>query len=145
MIPFAVFGSASLALWLHLRGRPEPAPESKKRPVNRSPYSPKVVESRTQFFRAAVRSARWARGELVDDLELHSLAEWSPIAILGCFPSRTIGGVSLFGELLDCSKSAVPTVGDLGQRPGCFGEALLADLVVDLASLAPSVDQSDSL
>ena len=59
--------------------------------------------------------------------------------------ARTIGGVGLLGELLDRAESAVPTVGDLGQRAGCFGEALLADLVADLASLAVPVDEADSL
>ena len=58
---------------------------------------------------------------------------------------RTIRGVSLFREVLDRSESAVPTVGDLGQRPGCFGEALLADFVTDLAALSVSIDKSDAL
>jgi len=56
-----------------------------------------------------------------------------------------IGGVSLFREVLDRSESAVPTVGDLGQRPGCLGETLFTDLVADLAALAVTVDQADSL
>ena len=63
----------------------------------------------------------------------------------GACSDRTIGGVSLFREVLDRSESAVPTIGDLGQRPGCFGETLFTDLVADLASLTVSVDQSDSL
>ena len=63
----------------------------------------------------------------------------------GVGSGRTIGGVRLFREALDRSESAVPTVGDLGQRLGCFGETLFADLVADLASLTVPVDQSDAL
>ena len=64
---------------------------------------------------------------------------------LGVRTRGTAGGVRLLGELFDCSQSAVPAVGDVGQRTGCLGEALFPDLVADFASLTVSVDQSDSL
>ena len=73
-------------------------------------------------------------------------AVWPDGLLTGLVRARqTVGGVRLFGELFDRSEAAVPTVGDFGQRAGCFGEALFADLVADLASLAVPVDQSDSL
>lgn len=57
------------------------------------------------------------------------------VILVGVRARGPIGGVCLFGELFDRSEPAVPAVGDLGQRAGCFGEALFADFVADFASL----------
>jgi hypothetical protein len=67
------------------------------------------------------------------------------VILVGVRARGPIGGVCLFGELFDRSEPAVPAVGDLGQRAGCFGEALFADFVADFASLTVCVYQSDSL
>ena len=58
---------------------------------------------------------------------------------------RTIGGVSLLGELLDPSEAAVPTGSYLGQRARRLGEAIRTNLVSDLAALSLRVDQADAL